>query len=138
MVCAEPQRQVPFWRPQQLKPRLKLAVEDEAVLRAAGWGQQGPGSWDPAFLAAEEDKLILEARRLGLQWHEIAQRLPDRTVSSLRKQFGTSRPRPKVCPASLMMHTETGAHARPRSQGQPCHHTLTFPHACVHCEPSTG
>ncbi|KAK9836658.1 hypothetical protein WJX74_005458 [Apatococcus lobatus] len=91
----EPQRQVPFWRPQHLKPRSKLTAEDEAVLKAAGWGSSGPGSWDPAFLVSEEDKLIVEARKMGMQWHEIAQHLPERTIGSLRKQFGNSRPKPK-------------------------------------------
>ena len=48
-------------------------------------------------MVAEEDKLIVEARKMGMQWHEIAQHLPERTIGSMRKQFGTARPRPKVC-----------------------------------------
>ena len=81
-------------------------------MRAAGWGARGPGSWDPAFLVAEEDKLIVEARKMGMQWHEIAQHLPERTVGSLRKQFGNSPPRPKVPPPSLRAHGEPLAQPR--------------------------
>ncbi len=94
--CAEPQKQIPFWRPQQLKPRLSLSHADESVLKEAGWGAQGPGSWDPDFLASEEDKLIVEARRMGMEWQAIAKHLPNRTVASMRKQFGNAKIRPRV------------------------------------------
>lgn len=108
------------------------------MLRAAGWGAKGPGSWDPAFLVSEEDKLIVEARKMGMQWHEIAQHLPERTIGSLRKQFGNSRPRPKVpprLPPSPLL---------PRLKA--CNHSISlqstkfalvspvmFRHACPHC-----
>ena len=108
-MCAEPQKQIPFWRPQQLKPRLGLSHADESVLKAAGWGAQGPGSWDPDFLASEEDKLIVEARRMGMEWQAIAKHLPDRTVASMRKQFGNAKIRPRVGePRLIVAHSAAG------------------------------